>query len=169
VTVEVAILSALNFEVRVRDHYARAADATSDSGGRGVFGALSQEEQRHVDYLESRLSNWRKSGQLNAGSLATTLPNPAWLKSGRAKMHQIALDHDYSSEIAMLKDALKLEMEVSDHYRMLVSELDGEGQVMFRRFMVIEEAHTAIVQAEIDALQGDGFWFDLREFDLETG
>lgn len=40
---------------------------------------------------------------------------------------------------------------------------------MFRHFLEIEDGHTAIVQAEIDALEGNGFWFDFAEFDLEAG
>ena len=31
----------------------------------------------------------------------------------------------------------------------------------------IEEGHVAIVQAELDSLQGMGFWFDMQEFNLE--
>jgi len=168
-TLEEGIISALDYEVRVRDHYKRAAASTPDNKGIDVFGALADEEQRHVDYLESRLDHWRKNGKLNAPAISTTLPNPQWLKDGKAKMHQLALDRDYSGEIAMLKDALKLEEEVSEHYRSLVEGLTGEGQAMFKRFLDIEDGHTAIVQAEIDALQGDGFWFSLREFDLEAG
>ncbi|NQU06730.1 MAG: rubrerythrin, partial [Calditrichaeota bacterium] len=33
----------------------------------------------------------------------------------------------------------------------------------------IEDAHTAIVQAEIDGLEKNGFWFDITEFNLESG
>lgn len=168
-TLEQAIISALDYEVRVRDHYAKASHQTGDDRGKEVFGALADEEQRHVDYLESRLEQWRKTGKLNVGTMETTLPDPTWLKSGKAQMHKLSFDHDYSNEIAMLKDALKLEIEVSDHYRNLAEAIDGSGSLMFRRFLEIEDGHTAIVQAEIDALQGDGFWFDLREFDLEAG
>ena len=68
----------------------------------------------------------------------------------------------------MLKDALKLEEEVSEHYRNLVNAVEGDGQAMFRRFLEIEDGHTAIVRAEIDALEGNGFWFDIGEFSLES-
>jgi hypothetical protein len=40
---------------------------------------------------------------------------------------------------------------------------------LFQRFVEIEQGHLAIVQAEIDSVSGLGFWFDMREFDLETG
>jgi hypothetical protein len=35
------------------------------------------------------------------------------------------------------------------------------------RCLEIEEGHVAIVQADIDAVSGIGFWFDVKEFDLD--
>jgi hypothetical protein len=32
----------------------------------------------------------------------------------------------------------------------------------------IEDGHLAIVQAQLDSVQGMGFWFDVAEFRLET-
>jgi hypothetical protein len=51
----------------------------------------------------------------------------------------------------------------------MVAELPPEGQQLFGRFLEIEEAHAAIVQAEIDSVNGTGFWFDVMEFSLEAG
>ena len=51
----------------------------------------------------------------------------------------------------------------------MVRELPVEGQNLFSRFLEIEEGHGAIVQAEIDNVKRLGFWFDLKEFDLEAG
>jgi hypothetical protein len=51
----------------------------------------------------------------------------------------------------------------------MVRELPAEGQHLFSRFLEIEDGHAAIVQAEIDNVKHMGFWFDLKEFDLEVG
>jgi hypothetical protein len=51
----------------------------------------------------------------------------------------------------------------------MVRELPPEGQSLFSRFLEIEDGHGAIVQAEIDNVKQMGFWFDLKEFDLEAG
>ncbi|MDH4196285.1 MAG: hypothetical protein OEW05_02645 [Candidatus Aminicenantes bacterium] len=51
----------------------------------------------------------------------------------------------------------------------MVAELHAEGQRLFARFVEIEEGHLAMAQAEIDAANGLGFWFDVREFRLEAG
>ncbi len=39
---------------------------------------------------------------------------------------------------------------------------------LFDRFLEIEEGHVTIVQGELDAVQGLGFWFDVMEFSLEA-
>ncbi len=72
-------------------------------------------------------------------------------------------------ELALLKKALAVEGETSAFYTRMVERLPAEGRDLFRRFLDIEEGHGAIVQAQIDAVTGLGFWFDIREFDLERG
>ena len=49
----------------------------------------------------------------------------------------------------------------------LPEELFHQGK-RFALFLEIEEENLALVQAEIDAITGMGYWFDFREFDLEA-
>lgn len=168
-TLEEAIVTSLDFEKRVRDYYFHAAQKTDDPRGKEVFMALSDEEQSHVDYLQSRLDQWRTTGKISVPVLATTLPQASWLKEGKLKMNAVAFDRDYSTEVALLRDSAKLEDDITELYKKLVNELPEEHAKMFKRFLEIEDGHTGIVEAEIDALQKDGFWFSLREFDLEAG
>ncbi len=51
----------------------------------------------------------------------------------------------------------------------MVAELDGPGQQMFARFLEIEQGHRTIVQAQLDAVSGLGYWFDIQEFRFEAG
>jgi rubrerythrin len=67
----------------------------------------------------------------------------------------------------MLKKALHLEIEATNFFKRVVSELQADERHLFARFVEIEEGHEAIVQAEIDALSGLGYWFDYQEFKLE--
>jgi len=71
--------------------------------------------------------------------------------------------------LELLNDALKVEVETYDYYRMMVEELQGEARELFHRFLEIEEGHQTIVQAEIDSVNRLGFWFDFQEFDLGAG
>ena len=167
-TVEEALISALNYEHKVRDHYRAASTRTDDAKGREIFSILADEEQGHVDYLNARLEVWRREGILNSVVIKSVIPTRDWLARGKGKLHKVSLQRSYDNEIGMLKDALKLERGVSEHYRALVGALKGEAQQMFRSFLEIEDAHTAIVQSEIDQLEKNAFWFDFSEFDLEA-
>ncbi|HJX62659.1 MAG TPA: hypothetical protein VJ860_01760, partial [Polyangia bacterium] len=84
----------------------------------------------------------------------------------RAGVSKEAASHD--AELSSLYQALAAEDETSAFYIQMVRELPAEGQALFSRFLEIEDGHGAIVQAEIDSVKRMGFWFDLKEFDLEA-
>jgi rubrerythrin len=168
-TLEEAIRTAIEYEIRVRDTYAEAMDEATDDQGRKIFKVLADEEQGHIDYLQSRLEEWQKNGAITAAELRTAVPSPEVIEAGLTRL-QSEMDKSekvYSGELKMLRRALNVEIETGNFYRQMVDELDGDGQRMFERFLEIEEGHRAVVQAEIDAVSGLGFWFDFPEFNLE--
>ena len=165
--VEKAIKTAIEFENKVRDVYAESMKAASDDIGRRVFKILADEEQHHVDYLNSRLELWQKQGKLNYDKLDTTIPTKAVIAKGLNKLRGHLKEATRGAELQMLNRALDVEMETSNFYKSMVAELKAEPQKMFARFLEIEEGHQAIVKAEIDSLTGMGVWFDFVEFDLE--
>jgi len=170
-TIEEAIKTALDFERRVHALYAAAAEKAGDATAKKVFATLAQEEQGHVAYLESRLVEWQKDGRLSPEKLSTVLPSAGRIRAGVGRMNagvgKEGGGHD--AELVSLYQALAAEDETSAFYLQMVRELPAEGQNLFSRFLAIEDGHGAIVQAEIDSVKHMGFWFDLKEFDLEAG
>ncbi len=166
-TLEEAIVSALEFEKKVRDHYAFAVQNGKDPAGKKFFALLSREEQGHVDYLEERLKEFRSSGKVSGAPLPTVIPKSDWTIEGVEKLAASAAKRDYSGDVERLFTALKLEDEATDHYKKLVSSLGPEGKTLFRRFLEIEEGHTALVQAEIDVATRTGYFYDFQEFNQE--
>jgi rubrerythrin len=67
----------------------------------------------------------------------------------------------------ILSQALKVEIETSDFYKEMVGEMTGQSQAMFARFLVIENRHIAAVQMQLDYATKTGYWFDMKEFDME--
>jgi hypothetical protein len=49
----------------------------------------------------------------------------------------------------------------------VVKELPPQDRPLFERFLEIEHGHQAIVQAEINAVAGNGYWFDVPEITME--
>lgn len=168
-TIEKAIVAAIGYENKVRDVYKDAVGKASDEVGRKVFQVLADEEQGHVDYLEHKLDQCRKSGVVEPEELKTKIPTKAAIEAGTKKLERKLDGVDRGAEVELLRKALAVEEETSDFYKRMVDELPPEGQAFFQPFIAIEDGHVAVVQAEIDAVSGMGFWFDFQEFDLEAG
>ena len=165
-TIEEAIQTAIEMENEVRDVYQAAAAEAVDPMGKRVFTVLADEEQGHVDYLENRLEDWRKTGKVNPVALDTVVPSGEVISEAVDSVSQGMSDVDHGTEMKMLGKALEAERKTSSFYRKMVAELPSEGQKLFQRFVEIEEGHLAIVQAEMDSLTGNGAWFDVLEIRL---
>ncbi len=166
---EEAIRTALRYEHQVLAVYREAAEATAGPVGRDVFESLAEEEQGHVDYLEAKLAQWKETGKVTPTEVKTILPSADAVADGVAKLTQNPTAGAPEAELEFLKKALEAETETSELYERLVDELDEQGRALFEPFLNIERAHRALVQAEIDALTGTGFWFDMAEFRLDAG
>jgi rubrerythrin len=166
-TIEEAITTGIEYETQVRKVYSEAAKQFADPVARRVLSVLADEEDRHIQYLESRLEEWKRTGKVTAEKLETAIPSKDAIDASVQRLTKRMAQQDFSVELEMLKKALHLEMEATDFFRQMVAELRAEERKLFSRFVEIEQGHEAIVQAEIDAITGLGFWFDFSEFKLE--
>ncbi len=169
--IEEALKTAIEYETRVKRVYDEAVESATDATGKRIFTVLAQEEQRHLDYLNSRLDEWQSTGSISIEELETCIPSKQKIDDEsnklKLKLQTTKADEKYkNTQLKMLKKALEVEQDTSDFYKRIVSELSSEGQELFMRFIEIEEGHKAIVQAEIDSITGIGYWFDMPEFNL---
>lgn len=162
---------AIDYEIKVRDHYAAGAKAIADPAGRGVFELLAREEQSHVDHLTGALQALKREGRVPRTPLASVLPKGvAWIDSARERLQARPGERiASSSELELVKVALRLEQETGAFYRDLVKQLPEEDRSVFEAFLETEEGHELLVQSQLDSLTGIGFWFDVMEFRLENG
>lgn len=166
-TIEEAIKTAIDFENKVRDVYTEAVRTSEHESGRRLFQLMADEEQHHVDYLEHALKKWQEIGELSIEGLKTAVPSSASIASGVARLKTELGERPSGAELDHLKKAYAVETETSGFYRRMADELPDEARKLFSRFLDIEEGHLAIVQAQIDHVSGTGYWFDVREFNLE--
>jgi rubrerythrin len=167
-TVEQAIITAIQYESRVQKAYAGQVDRISDPAGRRIFQTLADEEQSHLDYLHHKLEQFKQTGTVAVDTLPTSIPTPKQIEAASRMMQNQVAAADPTNDLQMLTRALELETQTSKFYQDMVRELPPEGQRLFRRFVEIEQGHVAIVQAEIDALTRSGYWFDCLEIDLDA-
>ncbi len=166
-----AIAVAIDFEVKVRDHYHKGAEEVRDDAGRKLFEILSREEQGHVNFLAHVLSELKHTGKVPNAPIPTVLPQGVdWVERARQKVQQMPYVREASEhELEHLKAALALEQEATSFYRRLVSELPEADRALFEGFLGREDGHLGLVQAQLNSLQGLGVYFDMMEFNLEAG
>ena len=165
--IEEAIQTAIQYEKRVVQVYEEAARGSLDPAGRRVFGVLVKEEKQHVAYLLAKLEEWKTTGRVTDTSLGTFVPSRARIEECVQALRGRVTRKAPESETRLLKRALDTELETGAFYARMVKELPPEEGKLFGRFIEIEKGHEAIVQAEMNAVTGNGYWFDIPEITLE--
>ncbi|RMG97631.1 MAG: hypothetical protein D6708_01205 [Candidatus Dadabacteria bacterium] len=167
-TIEEALASALAFERKVQAHYEKAREGVPEGEAREFFGLMAAEEARHVEYLEHKREQWLSTGAIGPTEVESAVPRRDWLQEGKRRLAEAKGHPDRSYGLGHLEESLRLEEEVSAHYRQLVDGVDDpEAKALFRRFLEIEDGHTALVRAELDYVTGTGHFLGIREFTLD--
>ena len=162
-----AIEKAIEIEAKIRDIYSRAYETCTDQAGRRFLAMMRDDEQYHMDYLYQRLEEWRDSGQIQSVAVESSVPSEGQIKEQLDRLKKTMAADDRGVIQQILSNALHAEVQTSEFYEKMVSESDGITQKMFKRFLEIENAHVAAVQAELDYVMHTGYWFDIKEFDME--
>ena len=166
-TIEEAIKTAVEYEVRIRDIYREATAAVDDEVGKRIFETLGNDEQHHIDYLQYKLKQLQDTGTIVPERLGSAIPSQEVINREAEKIKSLVAKDFLGIRRQMLSKALKMEIETSDFYQKMVNELPAEGRALFERFLEIENNHIKTVQFELDYLSKTGYWFDIKEFDME--
>lgn len=164
---EQAIKTAMEMETIIRDLYANAYETCKDPAGRRFFATLRDDEQYHHDYLSERLQEFERDGEIQHPDIILNIPSAAEIESCIKDAERNLAVEDRGVLQQMLSNALKVEVRTSEFYKSMVGQSDGTTRQMFARFLEIEEAHIAAVQSELDFVMNTGYWFDIKEFDME--
>ncbi len=166
-TIEEAIKTAIEYEIRIRDIYMEAAAAVNDEKGKRIFRTLGDDEQHHIDYLRHKLVQFQNTGKVVPEKLDSAIPSREIVNREAAKVKSLVEKDFLGIRQQMLSKALKAEVETSSFYQKMVDELPAEAQALFARFLEIENNHIRAVQFELDYVSKTGYWFDFKEFDME--
>jgi rubrerythrin len=166
-TLEEAIKTAIQYETKIRDVYRAAAQKVSEPAGKSFLETMADDEQRHLDYLMDRLEHWKKTGKLTLPRLETVIPSDESIAKQMGKFKAEISKKARGDQKRILSKALKIEIETSEFYKEMVSKMTGQSQALFARFLVIENRHIAAVQMQLDYATKTGYWFDMKEFDME--
>ena len=164
---EQAIQTAIAYEKKIRDLYVEASEQVKELGIDNIFTALAKDESYHASYLERQLDLLRKSDRITPETLKSNIPSWKEIEESVDSLRQI-LGTDHRGLVQqLLNSALKAELETSSFYRKTISQLDSSGQELFSRFIEMENNHIDAVQYQLDYISKTGYWFGVKEFDME--
>lgn len=166
-TLEEAIRTAIEYEIRIRDIYLEGAAVIDEEAGQRFLQALGNDEQCHIDYLEQLLVQLEQTGMITAEKLESSIPSREAIDRKAGKVQSQMAEDDHGLKQQMLSKALKMEVETSAFYNQLISDMAPAEKQIFSRFLEIENNHIDAVQFELDYISKTGYWFDIKEFDME--
>jgi rubrerythrin len=163
-------LKALQTAIEVEDNgiitFLKFARQTKETTGKNMFIRLAMDEHEHRRILEKQLHTFLENGQWEK----IVIP-PSELErlrpSIREKQHRTKGESGMA-ELDALNTALDLEKKTATFFREQAEVVtEPAAKDLFVRLAEWEEAHFDIIQAELDSIQGTGFWFGIPEFQMD--
>jgi rubrerythrin len=151
----VALDLAIQTEKDGREFYLRAAERSSDAGGKVLFVSLADDELEHLRLLESQREALATGGQWLPPSKLDeeTAPDQAEgvpLFSRERLAENVSA---YTSDLSALRLAFLIEKDAVSFYTRAAAETeDRHGKEVYRRLAEMETEHQRILEEEYNAL-----------------
>ena len=165
-----AIETAIQVEKDGLAFYTKAAQQIADPGGQRMFRLLAADEVAHLSIFEMvrksllEEDRWLPPDQVAAMSPGTFTRPPVFPAVSEMKAVELP-----ERQLAALRRGIQAEDESIAFYSEQMDHVkDADGKAMYGYLVEQEQGHRTILQGEYDYLTGTGFWFDVREFDLEA-
>jgi rubrerythrin len=161
-----ALKTAIEIEENGLDAFLKYARQTKDVTGKNMFIRLAMDENEHRHIIEKQLNNLIEGKplilvEIGKSEIEEVLPKIRE-KQQRTRGESGLL------EIDALNTALDLERKAAKFFRDQAGLVDdAEVKAMFIRLAEWEDAHFDLIQAELDSIQGTGFWFGIPEFQMD--
>ena len=165
------IIKALKTAIRIEKEglraYLKLAKETKDETSKNMFIILADDELTHLEILQEQLeehaenNKWKKV-QIEESQIQKIMPKIGENMIKRKGKEGI-------EQIDALKVAIQMEKDSMAFYTQQMNDIDDTAMKdLFRILAEMEEAHYKIQEAELDHIQGNGFWFNIQEFSLEA-
>lgn len=146
--------------------YLQLARRTRHAQGKDMFVRLAQDEFEHAALMERLTRSLRETGTCSAGDLPVS-PFTALVPKLSDRTLRIKGEAGLD-DVTALETALDLERRAVEFYRRAGERAAGPVALVLRRLVEVELGHVELIQAELDNIRQDGFWFGMPEFTLES-
>jgi len=151
---------AIQTEKDGREFYRRAAENTTDPGGKVLFTSLADDELEHLELLESQRNALAEEGHWLTGLEAERRERPARVE-GVPVFSRAALAENvnaYTSDLSALRMAFLIEKDAVAFYTKAAANTEDPGtKEMYQRLVEMEKEHQRILEEEYEALANE-FW-----------
>ena len=160
-----AMKTAIEMEKSGHRFFTEAANSVRHQVGKKLFSRLAAEEVTHLKTFEKIFSevsggtDWRDA-------IKSVEPSKRMPYFDQARKEFKA--GDLTVELDYLRKALDLERNAMQFFEKAITEAENpEAREIFKRILEEERQHYDLIQAEIDSINGTGFWFDVHEFQMD--
>ena len=147
--------------------YLAAAEQTQAEAGRSMFLSLAKDELHHLEILDRVYRSWLGDGVWpSPGELALEGSRrwPVFPPPGQAEAVS-----PRTGELDALRQGIAAEeASIALYQQGQETAPTSQARELYGYLVEQEEGHRTILQGEYDHLTHTGFWFDWREFDLES-
>lgn len=157
---------AIESEKAALGDYLEYAHFTKDKTGKNMFIKLARDEFQHMSVLEQEFERVHKGQRWRKIKLATSdIERIVPLLKEKGELGQEAAQN----EVKALSMALKAEKKAMGFYQKKAQqERDPAARALLQRLSEMEQAHYAILQAELDYINQNGLWMGVRDISLEA-
>jgi rubrerythrin len=163
---------AMELERRGIAFYTKAAEITSNAGGKRMFQTLAHDEEEHLAYLHKGLHSLVEDGTLPSlppHKVAEAVEAPTRSEVFASPKEAAEEVKATAGDLDALKRGIEAEKDSIALYRQAAQAARAaEAEEVLEALAIWEEGHLTILQGEYDAITRTGFWFDFQEFDLES-
>jgi len=149
---------AIQTEKDGREFYRRAAENTTDPGGKVLFTSLADDELEHLELLESQRNALAEEGHWLTGLEAERRERPARVE-GVPVFSRAALAENvnaYTSDLSALRMAFLIEKDAVAFYTKAAANTEDPGtKEMYQRLVEMEKEHQRILEEEYEALANE--------------
>lgn len=167
---QIIAVKALRTAIEIEDNglltFLKFARQTKDATGKNMFIRLAMDEHEHRLLIEKQLNNLLEGKPL----INIEIPKSEIeeIAPKIREKQQRTRGESGLLEIDALNTALDLERKAARFFRDQANLIsDSEAKALFIRLAEWEDAHFDIIQAELDSIQGTGFWFGIPEFQMD--
>ena len=159
---------AIQLEKNGQKNYLKYARQTADFFGKSMFILLANDEFDHMTLLENLVADMDhqlplKEVRIDLSAIEKVIPK-------LREKDVLTKGTEGQDQLSALRTAANLERDSIHLYEKIRDQAEDPAVKRFaHRLVEMEDSHYQLIQAEIDAILGTGFWFGYKEFDLNAG